>query len=170
MSVRVAPRMEAEKASRRPPAPASASRCLAFCSCPVGTESGGAQLVRGRAGAGGQQSHGRSRWEHAVQAKRTRPTQGSGLETLWGCASTAGPTRAPGSLMGPRLVLPTQGGSTQRAKFRAKGEGSGRPGTKGVSWVARAAGGTATCHQLVSEVKGSALSSEALPAPLACRR
>ena len=67
-----------------------------FLLLPGGRREWGARLVRGRAGAGGQQSHGRSRWEHAVQAKRTRPTQGSGLETLWGCASTAGPTQAPG--------------------------------------------------------------------------
>lgn len=72
--------------------------------------------------------------------------------------------------MGPRLVLPTLGGSNQRAKFRAKGEGRGRPGAGGVSWAAGATGGTATCHQLVSEVKGSVLSSEALPAPLTCKR
>ena len=52
------------------------------------------------------------------------------------------------------------GGPNQQAKFRARGEGSGRPGTGDVSWAARAAGGTAVCRQLVSEVKGNALSSK----------
>lgn len=46
-----------------------------FLLLPGGHRAWGAQLVRGRAGAGGQQSRGRSRWEGAVQAKRTRSTR-----------------------------------------------------------------------------------------------